>query len=62
MNALSYYSTVGSNLYYVSQYNVDFRENNSTGVWAYGGPYAGSQWTNVNSSTPPVPIWVDCCN
>src|SRR5438270_3738463 len=40
MNALSYYSTVGSNLYYVSQYNVDFRENNSTGVWAYGGPYA----------------------
>ena len=62
MNALSEYTDTGGWYYYVSQYNVDFRENVSTGVWQYGGPYAGSQWTPVNSSVPPVPIWVDCCS
>ncbi len=61
-NSLSYYTAVGSYYYYVSQYNVDFRMNGSTGVWQYGGPYTGSEWTTLNTSTPPNPIWVDCCS
>jgi peptidoglycan hydrolase-like protein with peptidoglycan-binding domain len=61
-NALSYYTAVGSYYYYISQYNVDFRMNGTSKVWGYGGPYTGSQWTTMNTSTPPVPIYIDCCD
>lgn len=61
-SALAYYDTVGAYKYYISQDEVDFRETTSTGVWAYGGPYTGSPWTNLNTSTPPVPISVGCCD
>jgi peptidoglycan hydrolase-like protein with peptidoglycan-binding domain len=61
-NALIYNSASGSYYYYYNEYYVDFRMNGSTGVWAYGGPYAGSQWTTMNTSVPPNPIWVgQCC-
>jgi len=60
-SALIYHSAAGSYYYYYNQNYVDFRMNGNTGVWAYGGPYAGSQWTTMNTSVPPNPIWVGMC-
>jgi peptidoglycan hydrolase-like protein with peptidoglycan-binding domain len=61
-SALGYYTAVGSYYYYISQDYVDFRMNGTSLVWGYGGPYTGSEWTTMNTATPPVPIWIDCCN
>jgi peptidoglycan hydrolase-like protein with peptidoglycan-binding domain len=61
--ALTYNSAVGSYYYYYNEDHVDFRMNGTTKLWQYGGPYTGSQWTSMNTSTPPVPIWVgECCD
>jgi len=60
-NALTYNSAVGAYYYYYNEHYVDFRMNGTTGVWGYGGPYTGSQWTTMNSSVPPVPIWAGMC-
>jgi len=61
------YKAVGAYYYYISgavpgeTSLVDFRMNGSTGVWQYGGPSTTSKWATMNTSAPPTPVWVACC-
>jgi peptidoglycan hydrolase-like protein with peptidoglycan-binding domain len=60
--SITYYDAVGAYYYYVGQDYVNYRMNGTSKVWAYGGPYTGSEWTTMNTATPPDPIWIYCCN
>jgi peptidoglycan hydrolase-like protein with peptidoglycan-binding domain len=53
-NALYHYNTVAGWSYFYSNGvgAVDFRRNDTTGVWYYGGPNTSSKWTRMDTNAP----------